>query len=601
MRWIRFEQLMMAVLLPLGLWMALMGICGCQKDGPVQPSAQNPSKLVSDKELAVVRRDPVFVDATESLGLDFHYDPGPLDDYFFPAIMGGGAAFLDFDNDGDLDVYCVNGNDRRGGEPAATKIQNRLFEQKEDGRFVDVTQRSGLGDRGFGMGVAVGDVNNDGNVDVYVTNYGADQLYVNQGDGCFKKATESAGIDNSRWGVSATFLDYDRDGWLDLYVTNYVSLFAARQCKSRDGRLEFCSPSAFDGTVDRLYRNLGPQADHEVRFQDVTLVSKISSKRGPGLGVVSGDFNGDHWPDLYVANDGAANVLWINQKNGTFSDEAVLRGVAFDRQGQAQAGMGVATGDVNQDGQMDLLVSHLAGESNALYLSSGNQFNEDSVRYGMGVSSFSSTGFGVAWADLEHDGREDVLLVNGRVTRSPLGVTTDGFLGPYAEKNHCLLCQENGRFERMASSTDPFLQGRSVSRALCTGEVDNDGDLDALVINIGSPAKLYLNESKKVGTSIRVTARETSDHGGRIAYGAVVRLMGSAAGNPASPISAIRRVNPGTSYCASSDPRVHFGIPQDTEVQGVEVTWVDGSREWFPLEKGERQTTVTRGEGSHRD
>ena len=562
----------------------LLSACNRSSTAPT-PS---PGKTAVRKKSNTIDIPPLFRDATQEWELDFKYEAGSMTDFFFPAIMGGGAAFLDYDNDGDLDVYLVNGNDKRLGDKSTNNLTNQLFKQ-EDGKFTNATDGSGLDDSGFGMGVAVGDVNNDGFVDVYVTNYEADQLFLNQKDGSFRNITQQAGIDNSRWGVSATFLDYDRDGWLDLYVTNYVNFFPSRQCKNRGGKLDFCGPSAFAGTVDKLYRNLGKQDDGQVRFADVTVTAGIAKKPGPGLGVVAEDFNSDGWPDIYVANDGDANFLWINQKNGTFTDEAIFRGAAYDGQGKAQAGMGVALGDLNADGAFDLLVTHLAGESNAIYLNEDNEFNEKSIAYGMGVSSFQSTGFGVALLDLEHDGDEDVLISNGRVRRN-LSLDDDNvpFNDYYAEHNQYFLRNSKGKFE-LVQSEDKFLKEKEISRALCIGDVDNDGDLDALIVNLTGSAKLYLNEAEKKGQSRVIDVRESDLLGNRTAYGAMAQLKYKMSGE--SHVH-VRRINPGSSYCASHDPRIHFGVPNEAEDLQLEIQWPNGDRESFPIDDAPTATLI---------
>ena len=288
----------------------------------------------------------LFSDVTDTLELKFVHDAGGAIRYFMPAIMSGGVALFDFDLDGDLDIYFVNGAGVHSGSVSDEGPRNVLYRQEADGRFVDVTADSGLGDRGYGMGVAIGDVNNDGYPDVYITNYGPDRLYLNRGNGTFTDVTKSAGIDNIHWGASVCFVDFDRDGWLDLFVTNYIDYDPARKCLDTLGKpSDFCGPHLFAGTADVLYRNEtgkalknGAQRADEPRmprFADISFPAGISARPAPGLGVICADFNGDHWPDIYVANDLKPNHLWINQQNGRFRDEAVKRGCAFDRNGRA--------------------------------------------------------------------------------------------------------------------------------------------------------------------------------------------------------------------------------------------------------------------------
>jgi hypothetical protein len=279
---------------------------------------------------------PWFQDVTEELGLHFVHDAGPVGNYFMPQVMGSGAALFDFDNDGRLDIYLV-----QNGGPGS-RSTNRLFRQGPDGRFTDVSAGSGLDVAGHGMGVAIGDVNNDGWPDVFLTGFGRVRLFLNNGDGkTFTDITQEAGLDNVSWATSACFVDFDRDGWLDLLFVNYVDYDPSRSCPGKGGKRDYCHPSVFGGTIPKLYRNLGrqggAQAPHGVRFEDVTLKSGLGQVPGPGLGVICADFNGDHWPDIFIANDAQPNRLWINQKDGTFKEEAVQRGIAYDVMGRVQA------------------------------------------------------------------------------------------------------------------------------------------------------------------------------------------------------------------------------------------------------------------------
>ncbi|RME29286.1 MAG: VCBS repeat-containing protein, partial [Candidatus Zixiibacteriota bacterium] len=321
----------------------------------------------------------IFPDITARVGLRFVHNPGVDGSYYMPESIGSGGAFLDYDNDGDLDIYLINGNWH--GEQAASRppLRNRLFRQEARGTFVDVTEASGLGDTGYGMGVAVGDIDNDGDVDVYITNVGPDKLYRNNGDGTFTDISATAGIANPEWGCSAVFFDYDLDGFLDIYVTNYVAYDPTVVCTDRAGRPDYCGPGGFDGTPDVLYHNNG-----DGTFTDVSVASGIAAGASKGLGVVSADFNEDGYPDLYVANDGEPNHLWINRKNGTFVDRAPELGAAVNEMGQAEAGMGIALGDINGDLYPDLFVTHLRTETNTLYRSLGGRgFADETTAAGL--------------------------------------------------------------------------------------------------------------------------------------------------------------------------------------------------------------------------
>ncbi|MFQ5551994.1 MAG: FG-GAP repeat domain-containing protein, partial [Gemmatimonadales bacterium] len=290
-----------------------------------------------ESERSRASTDSFFTDISLNVGLDFVHEAGEDSSFHMPEIGGAGVAFLDFDNDGDLDIYLVNGGFH--ADPSR-RVANRLYRQ-DDGRLIDVTAESGLGDTGYGMGVAVGDIDNDGFVDVYVSNHGLDALYRNLGNGSFADITTHAGIANPHWSSSVVMFDFNRDGLLDIYVTNYLRLDASVTCPDLAGRPDYCGPASFDGLPDVLYENLG-----DARFADVSVASGIAAPASKGLGVVSADFNGDLYPDLYVANDGEANHVWLNSGAGTFSDAAPRLGAAVNGLGLPEAGMGVALGDL---------------------------------------------------------------------------------------------------------------------------------------------------------------------------------------------------------------------------------------------------------------
>lgn len=534
--------------------------------------------------------EPIFVDITNEVGLKFEHTVGHTGSYFFPQIAASGGAFLDYDRDGRLDIYLINGNLEHDGDSPGETVTNKLFHQKPDGTFEDVTEQSGLGDSAYGLGVAVGDVNNDGLPDVYVTNYGPDRLYVNRGDGRFEDVTAVAGIDNVRWGSSACFFDYDRDGRLDLFITNYINHQPGRKCESGDGHQDFCGPSAFAGTIDKLYHNVS--TGEKVAFEDVTADSGIGSQRGPGLGVVAADFTGDGFADVYVANDGAANFLWVNQQDGTFVDDAIIKGVSHDSQGRAQAGMGIAMADIDGDLRLDLFVTHLDGESNALYGSGGDAFSfrDLAVSEGLGVASFPMTGFGTAFFDVECDGDLDLAVANGRVVRSEFRAMSSvaEFWKDYEEHNQ-LFINQNGAFRLRHSTRDPLTSQKDVSRGLCVGDIDNDGDPDLLITNAAGPARLYRNDAQKRGHWLLLRVIDPS-LGSRDAYGARVVLV-------SGEQKWLGLVQPGSSYLSSHDPRVHFGLGDTEKLDRVEVTWPDGTAEIFDGPSPDQQVTLRKGEG----
>jgi hypothetical protein len=531
-----------------------------------------------------------FIDVTEESGLHFVHDAGPTGTYFMPQAIGSGAALFDFDNDGRLDIYLL-----QNGGPNS-RSTNRLYRQEADGRFTDVSAGSGLDIAGHGMGVAVGDVNNDGWPDVLVTQYGGLKLFLNNGNGTFTDVTREAGLDSVLWGTSACFVDYDRDGWLDLVVVNYVNYDPSMRCADTAGRRDYCAPRTFEGTVTKLYRNLGRskagRADG-VRFEDVTLKAGLGRTPGPGLGVVCADFNGDGWPDLFVANDGQPNRLWINQRDGTFRDEAVVRGVACNGMGQAEAGMGVALGDVDGDGLFDVFVTHLSEETNTLWGQGPRGMFQDRTRArGLANRQARGTGFGTVLADFDHDGALDLAVVNGRVYHGP-PVDPDR-LGPfwsaYAERSQLFVNDGAGRFQDVSARNGPFCGTAAVARGLACGDLNGDGALDLLVTTVAGPARLYRNVAPKRGHWLMVRATDPGA-GGRDAYGAEVTVR-------ADGKRWRRWINPGSSYLCSNDPRAHFGLGRADRVDALQVLWPDGTEEVFDGRAADQVVTLRKGEGN---
>jgi hypothetical protein len=539
---------------------------------------------------------PWFADVTQERGLDFIHEVGsrPLDEYYLPLLFGSGAALFDYDNDGRLDLYLL----QNGGPDS--RSTNRLYHQTADGRFEDVSKGSGLDVTGHAMGVAVGDVNNDGWPDVLVTEYGRVRLFLNNhGDGTFTDITREAGLDNPAWGTSAAFVDYDRDGWLDLVVVNYLDYSPSKHCPGPDGIRDFCNPSAFSGTVARLYRNRGRLAGAgptSVRFEDVTLRAGLGLTPGPGLGVLCADFNGDHWPDLLIANDGKPNHLWINQKDGTFKEEAVLRGVAFDSMGRAEANMGIALGDVDGDGLLDLFVTHLNNEKHRLWKQGPRgQFYDRTVAVGLTQSDWNGTGFGTVLVDFDHDGALDLALVNGRVGRDrgrrPDAATVaalGSFWADYADRNQLFRNEGDGLFRDVSRSNPNFCGLPNVGRGLAWGDVDGDGAIDLLVTGVAGPARLYRNVAPKRGHWLMVQALDPALH--RDAYGAEVTVE-------AGGRRWLGLINPGSSYLCSNDPRAHFGLGTAARVDALRVVWPDGTEEVFSECAADRAVVLRKGEG----
>ncbi len=545
-------------------------------------------------------------DATSASGLDFHHFNGMSGEHYFNEVVGAGAAFFDFDNDGDLDLYLVQGAMLGPGKELTDALfppakegppRDRLYRNDLKGsgpRFVDVTETSGLTAFGYGMGVATGDFDNDGWLDLYVTNYGANQLWRNlgldeHGGVSFEDVTRSSGAGDDRWSTSVAVLDFDRDGWLDLYVTNYVDFRFEnhRYCRSPSSRRDYCGPQNYNGESDLLLRNLGPGEAGAILFEDVTLAAGIGREAGSGLGVVSGDFDGDGWLDLYVANDLMHNVLWRNLGDGSFENVALVSGVAVNAAGKAEASMGLAAGDLDQDGDEDLFMSHLRGETNTAFENTGGDFHDASSAMGLAVASRSFTGFGVGVFDLENDGDLDLAVANGDIMVIEQQLLA-GEPFPLRQPNQLFRNLGDGEFSEVgAELAGSALAALETSRGLAVGDVDNDGDEDLLLTNNNGPARLLVNEA--ADGSAWVGLRLITE--GRDALGARVtahftdgsRLM--------------RRVRTDGSYCSARDPRVLFGLPAGKELRSIEVQWPDGLESWPPLAPGQYHRLI-RGQSS---
>jgi hypothetical protein len=556
----------------------LLLLAGCPRNDPIAPEAAT--------------EPPWFEDVAEKLGLKHTHDCGPTPPPFFmPQINGSGCAFLDYDGDGLLDIYLIHS----GGPKGKT---NQLFHQEKDGTFRDVSAGSGLDVAGYGMGVAVGDVNNDGRPDVLLTEYGATRLFLNHGGGKFVEVTREAGLDNPLWATAAAFFDYDRDGWLDLIVVNYLDYDKSVPCAGPGGKLDYCGPNTFGGTVARLYHNCGAQKPANgdkgapsCRFEDVTLKAGITAK-GKGMGVLCADFDGDGWPDIFAANDMMANHLWINQHDGTFKEEALLRGVAYTGASGPAANMGIAWGDIDGDGLPDLFVTHLIDETHTLWKQEPRGLFQDRTA-GAGLTSVPrSTGWGTALVDFDRDGWLDLVLVNGAVRRGRDAAQAKTFWGQYAQPNQVLANVGQGKFRDISASNPALCRKPGMGRGLAVGDFDNDGAPDLLVTAIGSPVQLLRNVAPAKGHWLAVRAILPKYN--RDACGAEVTVR-------AGGKSYRRLLNPGYSYCCSNDPRGHFGLSASTHYDAIEVLWPDGSAETFPGGPADKLVEVRQGEGKRQN
>jgi enediyne biosynthesis protein E4 len=530
-----------------------------------------------------------FTDQSKEAGIDFVHFNGRSGEFYISEIMGAGGAMFDYDNDGDLDVYLVQGGMLATAPPvlAAPKVplRDRLYRNdlvaRADGtrmlRFTDITEGSGLAASSYGMGVAAGDFDNDGWVDLFRTALGTNQLFRNNRDGTFTDVSQRAGTSNPRWSVSASFVDIDRDGWLDLYVGNYLdhSVDERIRCYTRTGKRDYCGPRSYKPVPDRLYRNR-----RDGTFVDVTAEAGVAGEYGSALGVVAADFNADGWADIYVANDGEPNLLWINQQNGRFKNTALLAGAALNALGSAEGSMGVDAGDFDNDGDEDLFVTNLPGETNTLYVNDGSALFEDlTSKVGLAVPSLPNTGFGTAWFDFDNDGWLDLLVANGAVRiREGLARATDPF--PLHERNQLFRNLGTRRFEEVTASAGGVFELSEVSRGAAFGDVDNDGDVDVLVTNNNGPARLLIN---RVGQRNRwVGLRLVGGPGPRDMLGARVGVFRK----EGPPLW--RRARADGSYASASDPRVIVGLGNGTAVPRVRVIWPSGRVEdWMDISVGQ--------------
>ena len=580
-------------------WMTVLflsGLAGCSGSGA------KPGPSTGDRPTdATAAPGEWFTEEARATGLDFVHFNGMSGRFYQPEIMAPGVAMFDYDNDGDLDIYLVQGRMLGTGRPlqesiAGRPLDDRLYrndlEVRADGtrtlRFTDVTAASGIRTRGYGMGVATGDIDNDGDVDLYVTGFGRNQMFRNNGDGTFTDVSKRSGTDDpASWGVSAAFVDFDRDGWLDLFVGNYLqySLATHIACVGVSGLADYCRPSAYRPQPSRLYRNQGGG-----RFVDVTIQSGVARQFGPALGVATADFNGDGWIDIFVANDEHENQLWINRRDGTFENTALLAGAALGPSGDRRANMGVDAGDFDADGDDDLFVTELIGQGSTLYVNDGSgMFEERSTSAGIRQPSLPYTGFGTAWIDFDNDGWLDLLVVNGDVNRNVEAVTLRDDPFPLGQRNQ-LFRNVGGRFEDVTKRAASVFDLVEASRGAAFGDIDNDGDTDVLVGNGAGPVRLLINQigNRNHWVGLRLV--------GRRAAGADRDMLGARVGLVRTDTPVLwRRARADGSYASANDPRVLVGLGRSTAAPRVRVVWPDGRSEEWSAVQIDRYTTLTEG------
>jgi hypothetical protein len=554
--------------------------------GPTTPQSGGPSTP-----------SPLFVDVAAAAGLVFTHVNGMSGQLYMAEVLAPGVALFDYDGDGDLDVYLVQGQALGPGVvgPAAPLSGDRLFrnelsrarepDARDALRFTDVTAESKIAARGYGMGVATGDIDNDGDLDLYLTKFNApNELWRNNGDGTFSDWSRKSGTNHQSWSTSASFVDVNRDGWLDLYVANYIrySLDVPAPCASPTGARDYCTPDSFPPLPDRLFVNRG-----DGTFADSSAASGIAGEFGPALGVSTADFDGDGWTDIYVANDGKENQLWTNRGGTRFENTALLSGVALPATAKAEASMGVDAGDLDDDGDEDLFVTELTGEGSNLFVNDGTgTFEDRSTAAGLGASTLPFTGFGTAWLDVENDGRLDLLTVNGTVqvierlrqAKDPL---------PLHQRKLLFRNLGGGRFVDISHEAGAAFQLSEVGRGVATGDVDNDGDIDVLIGNNNGPVRLLLNQAAPAQwVGLRLVGV-----GGRDMPGARVEV--AAAGEP----TRYRRARADGSYASANDPRVVVGLGASTAPRTVTVRWPGGRQETWTGVAVNRYTTLVEGAG----
>jgi len=503
-----------------------------------------------------------FIDVAAEAGIDFVHENGASPKKLLVETFGSGLAWIDYDGDGWLDLYFVNGANLANGTPSPGNV---LYRNLGNGRFEDVTQRAGVAGYGqAGTGVAVGDVDGDGLPDLFVTNYGPNILYRNNGDGTFSDWTEKAGVAGGEyWSSSAGFFDYDLDGDLDLYVVNYLDydIEEDEYCGfRREGYRMYCHPATYDGTPDQLFRNNG-----DGTFTEVTHEAGLFNPTGKGLGVTFVDLDHDGYPDIYVANDTVRNFLFKNNGDGTFSDVTYSSGAGYDPNGKPQAGMGTDAGDIDGDGLFDLFVTNFSEELNALYRNTGDFIFEDISHDGDLGSSFIPLGFGTLLSDFDNDGDLDIYVTNGHV------IDNVELYSPHLSYMQTDLLYENlgGRFRDVSDKSGPVFRQKHVGRGAAVADFDNDGDLDLAVSLCGGKALLMRNET---GNRNRWIAFQLEGKKERLALGA--RLFVTANGK-----TQVKQVTNVASYLSSNDLRVYFGLGKANRVDEVKILWPSGNEQ----------------------
>ena len=507
---------------------------------------------------------PTFTDVTEAAGIQFRHNNGKTEHKHIIETMGSGVVFFDYDTDGDADLYFVNGGPipEETQNPAQAKLGNVLYRNEGDGNFIDVTETAGVGDTGYGMAASAGDIDNDGDADLYVANFGNDRLYRNNGDGTFTNITEAAGIDNDLWGIAAVYLDFDADGDLDIFVVNYLVYEVSMPVTTYKGIVGYGHPRSYQGTPDVLYRNNG-----DGTFTNIAETAGLTNpSEGRGMAAIACDYDNDGFPDIYVANDTNRNFMYHNNGDGTFTDESLFIGVGYDEKGVAEGSMGVDAGDYNGDGWFDLIVAN--SEKATLYKNEEGLFFVDATAdSGLEQPTLPFVGFSPLFLDYDNDGYLDMFCANGH-PQDVIGILTDH--ETYAQRDQLFRNNGDSSYTDVSETAGSYFTEPLVGRAAAMADYDNDGDTDIVIMNSNQRAVLLRNDGGNLKNWVGLKLVGTRSN--RDGIGAKVRLV-------AGGVTQIREVKSGSSYASGSDMRLLFGLGENQHVEKINIVWQSGVRQ----------------------